>query len=122
MSWFSIVADVGVYFTLCAGFIGLVNPARVAEFVHLQAADALGWIEIRCMFGGLFIGIACVCIFTGHPYAYLCCASVWLGGAAGKVVGFFLDNPPKPMASVSTLFDVSVGLCLLLGFVNGGMN
>lgn len=109
-------AILACYFCLFAGFAGLIKPLFVADWVGLEAKNRMGVIEIRCMFGGLFIGLSLTCLITENPFSYLSFSSVWIGGAAAKYSALFIDKPPFKTAFSSASFDLLVGLALLSGY------
>lgn len=104
------------YFCFCAGLAGLIKPNLVAEWVGLEAKNSMGIMEIRCMFGGLFIGLAVTCLITENPFSYLAFSSVWIGGSIAKYLSLFIDKPPFKTASASASFDLFIGLALLSGY------
>ncbi len=103
-------------FALLSGVLGLVRPHMVLEFVGLEASNAMGMLEARAMFGGIFIAMAIVCLVTGHPYSYLTFAALWLGGSAAKLLSAVLDGPPIQKALPSAGLDLLIGAALLRGF------
>ncbi|ROS05120.1 hypothetical protein EDC56_0645 [Sinobacterium caligoides] len=110
------VAIFACYFCLFAGLAGLIKPNLVAKRVGLKAINSMGIMEIRCMFGGLFIGLSITCLISGATFAYLAFSSVWLGGAAAKYIALYIDKPPFKAAFTSASFDAFIGLALLSGY------
>ena len=104
------------YFCLFAGLAGLIKPNIVATRVGLQAINSMGVMEVRCMFGGLFIGLAATCLVTENPFCYLAFSSVWLGGSAAKYLSILIDRPPVKAALLSASFDLFIGLALVSGY------
>jgi hypothetical protein len=113
MSYLPLLACV---FALLSGALGLLQPTRVLEFVGLEACNTMGVVEARAMFGGIFIAMAVTCLLTDHPYCYLAFGMLWLGGAAGKIVGVVVDRPPLLTGIVSAGTDALVGFALVSGF------
>ena len=112
----SYVPVLACLFSLLSGLLGLVRPTMVANHVKLQAKSSMGTLEIRAMFGGVFVAMAITCLVTAHPYSYLTFASLWLGGSAAKFLSVIIDRPPIREGLPSAGIDLIVGFALLCGF------
>ena len=110
------ISVLAALFSLGAGLLAFFKPLIVASDVKLEAPTPLGLLEMRSAFGGCFIGIALVCLVTGHPYTYLAFGGFWLGGALGKFYSTWVDRPAMGRGLFLASRDAVIGLALLSGY------
>jgi hypothetical protein len=103
------IADVAPALVLVFGLVALATPETLARQTGLVAPAALGRSELRAVFGGVFVGVAVVCLATRHPAAYLAAAATFLGGAAAKLLSAALERGVLPAALPGLLFDLAAG-------------
>ncbi len=101
---------------LVIGLWGVCWPRRVAEIVHVPLPSPAAVLEARAVFGGVFIGLALVCLVTSDPYAYLAHAGFWYGSVGAKALAAVLDRPSRSETIKVIAYDAVFGTVLLSGF------
>jgi hypothetical protein len=110
-------AGLGLLITLL-GIAGLVAPDRVMAFLGFtilnasKAAAVLG--EIRATYGGLFTVMGLYTLQAAfnpgvHRSRLTFIGLLWLGAAAGRLVGVWLDGSPGLFGWLTLAFEVAVG-------------
>jgi hypothetical protein len=97
------LASAGALGTVAMGLLGLLAPGRCARFVGLSARDRTGFGEFRATYGGLFIALGVLPLWSGEALAFLAAALAWAGAAAGRLVSIALDRgwrEPRNFAAV----------------------
>jgi hypothetical protein len=115
LHWLGVLGAIG---TLTLGMLGLCSPARIARFVGLEAQDKTGFGEFRATYGGLFVALGAVPLWTGEPAAYLVAAAAWAGAAMGRAVSLAADGAWRERRSVGALaFESAWAALLAMGAV-----
>lgn len=99
--WFAVAGASG---TVAMGLLGLLAPARCGSFVGLTARDRTAFGEFRATYGGLFVALGVLPLWSGEPFAFLAAALAWAGAACGRVVSMLIDDgwrEPRNFAAVA---------------------
>jgi hypothetical protein len=110
---FGWLAPLGAAATVGMGLLGLLAPARCAAFVGLTARDRSAFAEFRATYGGLFIALGAVPLWSGHPLAYFVAAAAWAGAAGGRVVSVLADHGHREPRNFAALAFESAFAALL---------
>lgn len=111
--WLAIAGATG---TVAMGLLGLLAPARCAAFVGLSARDRTAFGEFRATYGGLFVAIGLLPLWSGATMAFLAAAMAWAGAACGRVVSMLVDGglrEPRNYAAVA--FESGFAALLAMG-------
>lgn len=108
-------STIGALIVLAFGVVIAIKP-RAIETVGVTASTALGWTEVRSVFGGMFIAMGAACLITQHPYVYLTVGSIWLGDALVRVFALFVDRPKFTEGLAVLVAGIVIGGLLLTGF------
>ena len=111
--WSAIAGAVG---TLCLGMFGLLAPTHCARFVGLSARDRTGFGEFRATYGGLFIALGALPLWSGEPMAFLAASLAWGGAAVGRLTSILVDGGHTEGRSFAALaFECAFALLLASG-------
>jgi hypothetical protein len=106
-------ASLGTYLgpaaCLVLGVAAFVRPAEFAVQTGIAARSPLGRSELRAVFGGVFVGLAAVCLVLAAPAAYWTTAGAFFGGASAKVLSAALERGVFPAALPGLLVDLVAG-------------
>jgi len=111
--WLAIAGASG---TVLMGLLGLLAPARCAGFVGLFARDRTAFGEFRATYGGLFVALGVLPLWSGATMAFLAAALAWAGAACGRVVSMLVDGgwrEPRNYAAVA--FESAFAALLAMG-------
>lgn len=112
------LALLGATGTVALGMFGGWAPERCARFVGLEARDKTGFGEFRATYGGLFVALGAVPLWTGESTAYLVAAAAWAGAAVGRAVSLVVDGAWRERRSVGALaFEGVFAALLAMGVV-----
>ncbi len=115
--------------SLLLGLSGLVYPERVLGLLGFavastaHAAAALG--EVRATYGGVFLvlGVSTL-LAAGNPAAHrgrlTLLGLVWLGAAAARLFGAYVDGNPGLIGWLSAAFEVAMGGTLVVAAQSRG--
>jgi len=108
---------IGASITLALGLYGLVFPKRGAALVRLSPTNNAkeGQSEFRASFGGLWVGLGAVPLFTMEPLAFAMAGFVWLTAAFGRAISFVLDGTITRMNAINIVFEIGCAGLLLVG-------
>ena len=105
----------GAIATMMMGAMGLFAPKVAAGFTGLKAVTSEGQSEFRATYGGLFIGLGGLAIFTLNPYAFATAALAWFGAAAGRLISILLDQTRTTKNMGAVMFEAAFGVALIVG-------
>lgn len=111
--WLAIAGASG---TVLMGLLGLLAPARCAAFVGLSARDRTASAEFRATYGGLFVALGVLPLWSGATMAFLAAALAWVGAACGRIVSMLVDGgwrEPRNYAAVA--FESAFAALLAMG-------
>jgi Domain of unknown function (DUF4345) len=107
----------GAVVTVAMGLMGLLLPKVAARFTGLSAGNnKTAFAEFRATFGGMFVVMGFLPIWTGSSIAFMMAGCIWLGAAMGRLVSVFFDEGYKETKNfVGIGFETGIGLLLLAG-------
>lgn len=76
-----IIQNIGAFLSLVLGCMAVLNPSLTEKFVSVTANGSLGIAEIRATYGGFFIGISGLALFTQNSHTFVALGAGWLGAA-----------------------------------------
>lgn len=79
--------------SLLFGLLALWRPRAMAHSLSFELRGSRGRAEFRIGFGGFMIGLAAYVLWVQHPMAFAALGFLWLGGAAGRVLVWMIDQP-----------------------------
>ena len=104
-----IISNVAATICIILGFIAIISPRAIENFVGISANGLEGKSEIRATYGGFFIGIAMYALYTQSIDAFFTIGMGWLGAAlirtATLITGSFSF---KNLGAV--FFEVLIGI------------
>jgi hypothetical protein len=112
----AIIPIIGGVLSIVLGLVGLFRPLVIAIPSGIQAMNELGKMELRAIFGAVFLVLGFTSILFRQPEIYLVAGLVFIGAAGTKAVSLFIDRPPVKLAVPGILFDLFVGLALASGY------
>jgi hypothetical protein len=98
--------------TAATGFLALVKPTAVYDFIGLTASGPRGISEIRAIFGGLFIALGVAPLFLGKT-GYQMLGIGYLAIAAVRLVSIFLDKSTASSNLISLAIEIVFGIILI---------
>jgi Domain of unknown function (DUF4345) len=116
MSIDQILNVIGASVTMAMGLMGLLTPKIAAKFTGLNATNKTAFAEFRATFGGMFVVMGVVPIWTGSALAFRMAGCIWLGAAFGRLLSVLLDDGYKEVKNIVGVgFEAGIGLLLLAG-------
>ncbi len=112
-----VLPNVGALITLALGLLGITAPIVAAKLVSIEPIGLTGISEVRATYGGLFVGLGGVCLFSQSPIAFFAVGVAVLGAAIGRSVSVLIDRSFAPMNLGGLLFEACMGALLLVGGV-----
>lgn len=115
--------------TLVLGLLGLFYPGNVLGWLGVaavQQADTVGVLgEVRATFGGLFVVLGAFTLLAAvdpplHRDRLLLVGCLWLGIAAGRVVGLAVDGYPGLLRLGYLAFEIGMGGAGLAAWYTAG--
>jgi hypothetical protein len=100
------------------GLLGMMDPARTLEMIHMHPKDATAINEIRAMYGGFELGVAvflvaCVLDRWSLRAGLFLTTAIFLGAAAGRAKSVALEGLPDPFFVQIWIFEmVFAAVCL----------
>ena len=110
----TILQYIGVIGTILTGLVALFKPLAVQGFTGLKAEGGRGKVEIRSILGGLFIALGLAPLILAAPAAFKTLGITYLGIAAARLVGTFLDRSFESSNLISLGVEIVFGVILLL--------
>jgi hypothetical protein len=98
------------------GILGLIFPKQIAELIGLEIpmSSKHGISEIRATYGGLFIGMSLVALFSQHTIAYLTLGFAWMGASLGRMASIIYDKAWTKMNFYGLLIESGISALLLI--------
>lgn len=112
-----ILPNVGALITLALGLLGIAAPMAAAKLVSIEPIGLTGISEVRATYGGLFVGLGGVCLYSQSPTVFFAVGVAVLGAAIGRSVSVLVDRSFAPMNLGGLLFEACMGALLLAGGV-----
>ncbi len=101
------------------GLLGLLDPARTAEMIHMQPKDITAINEVRAMYGGFELGVTAflvACLFDRWSIraGLFLSTAIFLGAAGGRMMSVISDGMPDPFFVNIWIFEmVYAAICIL---------
>jgi Domain of unknown function (DUF4345) len=106
----------GASVTIAMGLMGLLIPKIAAKITGLSATNKTAFAEFRATFGGMFVVMGLLPIWTGSAMAFGMVGCIWLGAAFGRLLSVLLDEGYKEVKNIVGIgFEAGIGLLLLAG-------
>ena len=92
LQWF--IPVLGSLISFFLGILGLLFPKQISKLVGLEIplSSKHGISEIRATYGGLFIGLSFVALFSPNTIAYLTLGCGWMGALLGRIISIVYDK------------------------------
>lgn len=113
MELLAILKLIALLGTVGTGLLALVRPLAVQGFTGLSLPGARGKVEIRAVFGGLFIALGAVPFFLGTP-AFQMLGFGYLGIAAIRLPAMLLDRSFEQSNWISLVIEIVFGIVLVI--------
>lgn len=110
-----ILPNIGASITLALGLLGTLAPKVAAKLVGIDPIGLTGVSEIRATYGGLFVGLGGVCLFSQTSAVFFAVGVACLGAALGRGVSVLVDRSYAPKNLGGMFFEASMGGLLLAG-------
>jgi hypothetical protein len=110
-----ILPNIGAVITLSLGLLGTVTPKVAAKLVGIEPIGLTGISEVRATYGGLFVGLGAVCLYSQSPTVFFAVGVACLGAALGRGVSVLVDRSYAPKNLGGLLFEAGMGALLLSG-------
>lgn len=110
-----ILPNAGALITLALGLLGIVTPNVAAKLVGIEPIGLTGISEVRATYGGLFVGLGGVCLYSQSSSVFFAVGVAVLGAALGRGVSVLVDHSYAPKNLGGMLFEASMGALLLSG-------
>ncbi|QDX80807.1 hypothetical protein B9N43_05850 [Denitratisoma sp. DHT3] len=111
---------VGAVAAVALGVFGFLRPRVMGEQTGLSPQGGLGVMELRALFGGLWLTLGTAALVLRTPEAYLMAGLAFGGITLGKIVGLIIDRPQGRQALGGTVVDGVFSLLLLSGYCAAG--
>jgi hypothetical protein len=113
MSFEFIACNLGALTTAFMGAFGLLAPRRAAELVSIKPVGDNGISEIRATYGGLFLALGVLCLFSQTPTFFIAAGVAWVGAACGRLFSILFDKNNDARNFGGLCLELVVGLLLL---------
>lgn len=110
-----ILPNTGALITLALGLLGMVTPSVAAKLVSIEPIGLTGISEVRATYGGLFVGLGGVCLYSQSSTVFFAVGVAVLGAAVGRGVSVLVDHSYAPKNLGGMIFEASMGALLLAG-------
>src|SRR5690348_11717860 len=104
----------GAIITAALGCLGLFFPLTAARLVALEPQGEQGISEIRSTFGGIFLAIGVFAVIAQERNIFRVIGVGYLGAAGGRALSIWRDKSYSGINIGSLIFEVVVGLSLLI--------
>jgi hypothetical protein len=100
------------------GLLGMMDPMRTLELIHMQPKDITAVNEVRAMYGGFELGVAvflvaCLLDRWSLRAGLFLTTAIFLGAAAGRAKSVAADGLPDPLFVQIWIFEmVFAALCI----------
>ena len=101
------------------GLLGMMDPMRTLELIHMQPKDITAVNEVRAMYGGFELGVsvflvACLLDRWSLRAGLFLTTAIFLGAAAGRAKSVMLEGMPDPVFVQIWIFEmVFAAVCIL---------
>ena len=114
-----IMSNVAATICIILGFIAIISPSAIENFVGISANGLEGKSEVRATYGGFFIGIAMYALYTQSAEAFLTIGIGWLGAALIRTATLMTGSYSfKNLGAV--FFEFLIGILCMVNFIQGG--
>jgi hypothetical protein len=110
-----ILPNAGALITFSLGLLGVMSPNVAAKLVSIEPIGLTGISEVRATYGGLFVGLGGVCLYSQSSTVFLAVGVAVLGAALGRGVSVLVDHSYAPKNLGGMFFEASMGALLLAG-------
>jgi hypothetical protein len=110
-----ILPNAGAVITFSLGLLGIVSPNVAARLVSIEPVGLTGISEVRATYGGLFVGLGGVCLYSQSSTVFFAVGVAVLGAALGRCLSVVVDHSYAPKNLGGMLFETSMGALLLAG-------
>jgi len=100
--------------TIVTGLFALIKPEAIYGFTGLHADGARGIVEIRSIFGGLFIALGAFALYKRSPEPYQMLGISYLGIGIVRLVSMFIDQSFERSNIISLITEFVFGIILVL--------
>jgi hypothetical protein len=100
------------------GLLGMMDPLRTLELIHMQPKDITAVNEVRAMYGGFELGVtaflvACLLDRWSLRAGLFLTTAIFLGAAGGRAMSVVADGMPDPLFVQIWVFEmVFAALCI----------
>lgn len=100
------------------GVLGMVDPARTLELIHMQPKDTTAINEVRAMYGGFELGVTAflvACLFDRWSLraGLFLTTAILLGAAGGRAMSMLAEGMPDPLFVQIWIFEmVFAAVCI----------
>lgn len=112
---------VGAMATVALGLFGLLFPRVMGAQTGLSPKEGMGVMELRAIFGGLWLALGTATLMLRTPEAYLMTGLAFTGVTLGRFSGIAVDRMLPREAWGATVVDGSLSLLLLSGYCMQGI-
>lgn len=105
--------------TILTVLIGLFNfmfPRRVAKLVGIKFESLQGFLEVRSVYSGVFLGLGIGALIINSGEAYDMLGAMWLGVGLMRLISIMLYKAPlEPNATTMLLLgELMIGILLIV--------
>jgi hypothetical protein len=108
-------SNAGAFITFVLGLLALAYPNVIAKFVSVKPIGLTGVSEVRATYGGFFVALGGLCLYSQSSTVFLVAGVAWLGAALGRGLSVLMDRSYAPKNLAGILFESGIGTLLLAG-------
>lgn len=106
--------NVGAIITTALGLMGLLLPAKAAQFTSIRPEGLLGSSEIRATYGGFFLALGAYALYAQAHAVFVVAGVAWLGAAGGRLLSVVVDRSVTSKNFAAVAFEAMVGGMLIV--------
>ena len=111
-----IMSNVAATICIILGFIAIISPSSIENFVSISASGLEGKSEVRATYGGFFIGIAMYALYTQSAEAFLTIGIGWLGASLIRATTVITGSySVKNLGAI--FFELLIGVLCMGSFI-----
>ena len=105
-----IIAIIG---TILVGLFSLFNPKKIEGFTGIKPMGARGVVEVRSIFGAVFIGLGVSALLLDPAVSYPFLGIVYLSIAAVRLISTILDRSFESSNLISLGSEIVFGIIMV---------
>jgi Domain of unknown function (DUF4345) len=103
----------GALLTTGLGIVGLLSPQSTARMIGIKPSEPRGVSEIRATYGGMFLSLGVLALYSQNVETYTAIGCGWIGAAIARVFSILVDRQLSKLNIGGVLLEGGIGMLLL---------